>query len=552
MPSIILDHTGQPIERQALTEPQTAHLAHLRSEYENHPSRGLTPPRLARILQAAEQGDLLAQHELFQDMEEKDGHLFSVMQTRRLALQALAWDVVAPDDATPAEDELAAFAKAALEGMEDFEDIVFDMTDGIGHGFAALELEWKDQGGDKLPARATHRPQTWFKHPTMPGTSRNELRLRDNSAEGAQLWPFGWVVHQHKSRSGYMSRRGLFRVLAWPFLFKNYGVRDLAEFLEIYGLPLRLGTYSPAASKEDKMTLLRAVVNMGHDAAAIIPEGMVIDFKEAAKGDDKPYAYMVSLMERTMSKAVLGGTLTSGEGEHGTQALGSVHNELRHDIRDADAKQLARTITSQLIWPTLAINKGLTDMRRCPRLVFDTQEPEDVKLFADSLPKLVSMGMRIKRSWAHERLKIPEADEGDQDVLVAPKPTARPGVPGGAADPATDEGEGDDEGDPAKVAGNRLALLKQTPTAGADELDALAWEMLGDWEEAFGAELQAPVEAALANATSFEDFSAALEAGLAELDPARLVELLARGGFAARMWGRLNAPKKNALKKPAA
>ena len=46
---------------------------------------------------------------------------------------------------------------------------------------------------------------------------------------------------------------------------------------------------------------------------------------------------MIGLMERSTSKAVLGGTLTSGEGEHGTQALGKVHNELRHDLKKSDA-----------------------------------------------------------------------------------------------------------------------------------------------------------------------------------------------------------------------
>lgn len=542
---MILDHTGRPMERQALREPQTSHLGHLHGEFDNHPSRGLTPPKLARILQAAEQGDLLAQHELFQDMEEKDGHLFSVMQTRRLALQELSWDVAAPEDATPAEEELAAFVKDALLGIEDFEDLVFDLTDGIGHGFAALELEWADRDRAKLPVRATHRPQTWFKHSTMPGVDRNELRLRDNSADGAPLWSFGWIVHRHKSRSGYASRRGLFRVLAWPFLFKNYGVRDLAEFLEVYGMPLRLGTYSPAASKEDKATLLRAVVGMGHDAAAIIPEGMMIDFKEAASGDDKPFSYMVSLMERTMSKAVLGGTLTSGEGENGTQALGKVHNELRKDIRNADAKQLAATINTQLIYPLLAVNRGVTDMRRCPRLVFDTQEPEDVKLFADSIPKLVGVGMRIPRGWAHEVLKIPQADQGDQDVLVAPAPAPATGAAGGTGAPG--------QGSPAEqdAARNKLKLaaLRQVPTADADELDTLAWEMLGEWEETFGAELQGAIEKALEAATSFDDFSQALETALADVAPERLVDLMARGAFAARIWGRLNAAKRPSAEK---
>ncbi|MFV9492174.1 phage portal protein family protein [Pseudomonas aeruginosa] len=37
--------------------------------------RGLTPSRLASLLDSAEQGDIVAQYELFEDMEEKDGHI---------------------------------------------------------------------------------------------------------------------------------------------------------------------------------------------------------------------------------------------------------------------------------------------------------------------------------------------------------------------------------------------------------------------------------------------------------------------------------------------
>lgn len=528
MTTTILDLQGKPFLREQLQEPQSARLAQLHSEYENHPSRGLTPAKLASILLRAEQGDLVAQHELFQDMEEKDGHLFSELQKRRLALQTLDWDIVPPPNATAAEKNMTAYAKEMIGALAEFEDVLFDMTDAIGHGFSALELEWRKVEGQLLPVRAVHRPQSWFTISTKPGMDRNELRLRNASAEGEALWPFGWVLHKHRARSGYISRSGLFRVLAWPFLFKNYAVRDLAEFLEIYGLPLRLGTYHAAATKEDKATLLRAVVGIGHDAAAIIPQGMAIDFKESARGEDGPFNSMIALMERTMSKAILGGTLTSGEGEHGTQALGNVHNEVRHDLKKADARQIGSTSTAQLVYPILAVNKGLSDMRRCPRLVFDTQEPEDLKLYADAVPKLVAVGMRIPSEWAHGKLKIPAAKEGE-DVLVAASRNQEPG---------------EDE-PPVRPSRNRTALaaLRTTPTAEADELDALAGEMLGEWEDTLG-ELVEPLEAALASATSFQDFSQALEEQLAAIEPEKMVELLARGSFAARMWGRLNAAKK--------
>lgn len=529
----ILDQFGKPFEAAQLQEPQTARLAQLRHEFENHPSRGLTPPRLAQILQSAEQGDLTAQHELFADMEEKDGHLFSVMDQRRSAVKKLDWDIVPCEGANAAEKKEAEWIEEIIESMEDFDDVLFDMTDAIGHGFAPLEMTWGRVDGVQMPVKVEHRPQGWFKLALNPDISRNELRLRDNSADGEALWPFGWILHQHRARSGYISRSGLYRVMAWPFLFKNYAIRDLAEFLEIYGLPLRLGTYNPSATKEDKATLLKAVVNIGHDAAAIIPQGMMIDFKDAAKGDNKSFDAMIGLMERIQSKVALGGTLTSGEGEHGTQALGQVHQDIALHLRDSDAKQLGNTLTRQLIYPLLALNKGLADPRRCPRLVFDTQEPEDLQLMSDAVPKLVGVGMRIPTKWAHEKLKIPEAVDGEEVLAVATTPDPQPD--GTEARPGTQK--------PAKPA--RASNRAQLQVPDEDELDDLAGEMMDGWQEVMGESL-APLQAALNAATSLTEFREGLEDVLARMDSKKLAEVLARGQFGARVWGLLNQAKKPA------
>lgn len=420
--SKVRDWLGRAIDKGKLAEDQSARVGGLRREFADHPSRGLTPARLASILGDAEHGNLIDQADLFEDMEEKDSHIFAELSKRKRVLLGLDWEIEPPRDASAAEEKAAEQLREWILDMNDFEDLVFDMADAIGKGYSNLVLTWGQEGRLLLPG-TTHCPARWF---TVDPQAPDKLLLRDNSGTGEELQPFGWISHIHKAKSGYIARGGLHRILAWPFLFKNYSVRDLAEFLEIYGIPVRLGTYPSGASAKEKSTLLTAVMSMGHNAAGIISEGMVIDFKEAAKGGSDPYKVMIDWCEASESKAILGGTLTSSAQNIGLGAnLGDVHNEVRHDLMISDARQIATTLTRDLVWPLVALNIGGIEPQRCPRFKFQTQQPEDIKLYSESLPKLVGIGMRIPLSWAHDKLQIPEPDEGEpvlQSAAPAPAP----------------------------------------------------------------------------------------------------------------------------------
>ena len=419
----ILGPDGLPITTEALSEPQTSHYSHLQRELQTHPTRGLTPSKLASILDQAEQGDLLAQFDLYEDMEEKDGHIAAELGKRRRAL-LVDWSVVPPDNPTPAEKRNAELLAELVGEIADFEDVLFDVTDAIGKGFSCCELEWHKPGKYWVPKTITHRPQSWF---TVHRGYRQQLRLRSNTTVdgivGEPLQTFGWITHVHKAKSGYLERTAMFRQLVWPYLFKNYSVGDLAEFLEIYGIPVRIGKYPSGASEKEKMTLLRALVGIGHNAAGIIPAGMELDFLDAATGDPKAFELMLNWCERTQSKVILGGTLTSGaDGKSSTNALGNVHNEVRKDLRDSDIRQVGSTITRDLLYPLAALNGLAPDgMRRCPVFRLDVGETEDIKVYADALPKLVDVGFQIPVQWAQEKVGIPQPEDGEP-VLQATSP----------------------------------------------------------------------------------------------------------------------------------
>ena len=426
----ILDQFGQPIRTNDLAEPQTARLGQVINRYLESALDGLTPARLSAALKAADNGDLLAQHRIFADMEERDTHIAAEMGKRKHALLGLDWDIVPPRNATPAEEANAEWVKEVLQdAIDPLEDLITFLMEATGHGFACAELEWEKSGGEWLPTYHP-RPQEWFR---LDALTRTELRLADASAEGAPLQPFGWVWHvPGKPKSGYMGRMGLYRALVWPFIYKAYALGDFAEFLETFGLPIIIGKYFNGASPEEKSSLFRAVTALGHDARAIMPLEMQIEVKEvtASGGSSSQHLLMVEWADKAQSKLILGGTLTSqADGKTSTNALGNVHNEVRHDILKSDARQIAATLTRDLVYPLIALNRGGIDsLRRCPRLVFDVSESEDIGALAEALPKLSPL-FKIPVAWAREKLHIP-APEGDEEVLGAPavKAPADPGA----------------------------------------------------------------------------------------------------------------------------
>lgn len=531
----ILGPDGQPIDMAVLTEPQTSQVMQLRHEFAAHPSRGLTPSKLATILDAAEHEDLIAQCELFEDMEEKDAHIASEMGKRRRALLLVDWDIVPPPSPYAAEKKAAAQLKELLQEIPDFESILYDVTDAIGKGYACLEIEWHRVENYWLPKTITHRPQSWFR---LYRGYTEEIRLRDYSPYGAPLQPFGWIAHTHKAKSGYLARSALFRVLVWPYLFKNYSVSDLAEFLEIYGVPIRIGKYPAGASDTEKATLLRALVNIGHNAAGIMPDTMALDFQNATDGKGDAFQVMLDWCEKSESKAILGGTLTSqADGKTSTNALGKIHDEVRNDLRDADAKQIQRTLSRDLIYSIAALN-GLAPngLRRCPRFQFNLQEREDLETYSGALPALVGMGMKIPRKWAQEKIGIPEPEPDDTDLLQ-PTQVKAPFTLQSSGD--TPPAQSDQAAASAQLAtGAQTTLPPDPPARQADQLDANLQPAMDAWINQIRALVMRAKDleevrdgiAALAPDMSLDQYTAAMRQALAAAALAGRYEILREAG----------------------
>src|SRR5205085_6830418 len=79
-----------------------------------------------------------------------DPHLFSVAQTRRLAITGLAWKIVPASDVDPDRfsDAVAAGATAhycadTLATLDDFDAVLAHLALGVGRNISVAELVWE-------------------------------------------------------------------------------------------------------------------------------------------------------------------------------------------------------------------------------------------------------------------------------------------------------------------------------------------------------------------------------------------------------------------------
>lgn len=429
MATTLFDAYGQPVDLGSLKQELAAPgLTQVRQVLSNHPSTGLTPLRLGRLLRASEEGDADAYLELAEDMEEKDLTYRSLLQTRKLACSGLEPVVEAASDGKEDQDD-ADLIREVLS-QEGIEDALMDILDALGKGYSATEILWDVSGKVWMP-QLVHRDPRWFRFDRMDGRS---LRLLEGGLP-VPLAPYKFIVHTPRMKSGLPIRGGLARAAAWAFLFGNYVLKDWVSFAEVFGQPIRLGKY-PAGTAKDQVDILKAAVaNIGTDCGAVIPDGMMLEIVEAAGRSSSAdlYEKLLRHLHEMVTLAVLGQTLTSGQsrGGGGSMALGNVHNEIRKDLLKADARQLAATLNRDLVRPVIDLNRG--PRMRYPRVRLHVEEPEDLTALADQLAKLIPMGLKVEQSVIRDKWGLPDPGKGEDVELLgmpaAPAPPALPGIP---------------------------------------------------------------------------------------------------------------------------
>lgn len=508
--STVLDQSGRPFETALMTEDVAQPgVTSIRSVWHQSVATGLTPEKLARILAAANDGDLVAYLTLAEEMEERDQHYASVLGIRKRAISGVEPLVKAASDSAK-DKKIADDVRENIAEHHGFSDMVEDLLDSLGKGFSNVQIIWGRDTKRWWVDRFKHADARYF---TFDRDTGDEVRLLDERepVNGIPLQPYKWISHRAKLKSGLAFRGGLARLSAFSHLCKSYTIKDWIAFIETYGLPLRIGRYGAEATTADVKVLFRAITNIGTDAAAVLPKGMDIDFVQVAAGPGNDiFEKFARWADEQTSKGVLGQTMTSDNGS--SQAQAEVHNEVRHDISKSDARSVSGTINRDLVKPYVDLHYG--PQIDYPEVEILIEEAEDLDLVLKHTFSAADRGVKIKQSEVREKLGYSTPDD-DDDILV---PAAK----------AKDQAQPKEAESEAK---NR-----SEDAGGFDELKAVQDALGENWDATMG-DLIAPVTDLLATAESYEDAQEALAQAFPKMDTREFVDGLVKSMVKARALG---------------
>lgn len=551
MAKLTKDHRGNPVQTENLTEPiATQTVTGVRSVWHESVSSQLTPETLAEVLLGIDQNnDILAYLTLAEEMEERDLHYRSVLSTRKLAVAKLEVSVESVADDAKSEKE-ADFVREIFSDVDNIRPLFNGQLDALGKGYSVNEIMWDRSGALWVPEKYIWRDQHFFQFDSV---THDEIRLRDEAdlIDGLPLEPYKFIVHTPALKSGLKIRSGLARLAAVAYMCKGYSIKDWMAFAEVYGMPLRIGKYNSGASAEDKGKLLRAVANIGTDAAAIIPESMIIDFVDGARSGggigEAVFERLANWLDRQVSKGVLGQTMTTDDGSSQSQA--TVHDEVRGDIMENDAQQLSATLRRDLVKPIIDLNFGTRKRNEYPKVRLIIEEPEDLESLSKSLPKFIDRGLKVDASVILGKFGLSEPAEGAELLLSEVEMEARSAAAtseSGTPESTKAEARNKDMG--IKIAlmqqvlegktltedqKELLALLQQQDT---DSIDDLVAGEMKDWQQVMDPMLSPIIELAQ-NSKDEKEFIAGLDSLSKNMDVDPLVKSLATATLKSRGLG---------------
>ncbi len=316
---------------------------------------------------------------------ERDPHIKAVLDSARLNVAGMKWDITAhlnPGEEEPSQrnQAVADATKHALEGTGHFPQHLFNLMGALGLGFSVSEIIWEVKNNEVIPKNLLNRPPRRFQFDAVNRTLR--LRSIQNPYYGDPLPDKKFIVHRVSNQWENPFGDAMDQSLYWMWLFKRTVLKFWMQHEQVAAAPVPIVQHPASANKELKSEALSIAQMIRNGAYGRIPDNFEILWAESknAMAAGESYQMFIRTMNDEISKCVNGQTLTAEASSMvgtGSRALGAVHQVTQNQRDVFRAETLAATLNSTLIKWYVDFNFG--NVEGYPVFRFDNEESEDLQ-----------------------------------------------------------------------------------------------------------------------------------------------------------------------------
>ena len=187
-------------------------------------------------------------------------------------------------------------------------------------------------------------------------------------------------------------------------IYKRGGFGDWAQWIELFGMPQRVGKYN-TYDPESRRLLEEAFEKAGSAPYVIIPKESEVETKESSAGSGTAYDEFRKANNEEILITILGQTLTTVQGDRGARSLGEVHKEVEEGKNRSDLRFVQR-ILNQSVRPLLEA-RGFTSPGG--HFIFPKSAEQ---LSVDEVSRLCAI-IDIPQSYLYEKYSIPAPKDGE-------------------------------------------------------------------------------------------------------------------------------------------
>lgn len=228
-----------------------------------------------------------------------------------------------------------------LLNSPDMRIIIKELHNSIAWGFTLIQINniYYDENEevykidfDLIPRKHVHPEEGFECVSRQQSIASRDFLFMEQPIANYMLW------------AGEKKDKGIFAKTAQYVIYKRGGFGDWSQFAEMFGMPFReliYDDYDEATRKK----LEQGLQEWGSAGYSLHPRSAELKIHPTggSTGSNEVYDRLIAACDASISKTILGNTLTTEQGENGARSLGEVHKEVE-DAKTASDKQFILSV----------------------------------------------------------------------------------------------------------------------------------------------------------------------------------------------------------------